>query len=264
MSHPNDPLITDILETAAKPGHKPIRSATVGDTTIDVLAETVLPHPLNGGHNNGGFKEKIVVFRTTENSKFDPVLFEEGCQHLESGKSLYEFCRSRGLSAGQFFKWVEIDADARDRFARAQSAQGKHLMQRAGEVAQDLVCHKVVESWIPEGREKIGNAVINAVVNGAKLMIDVAKRLCPHLYGDRIEVKRDEHSISYVVSFNSDKQDRSEAQPGQAKRVKGTTVDLPPGTLQARQIGGRLEGVAKRSRGGKTKSTPPSKVDSST
>jgi hypothetical protein len=98
---------------------------------------------------------------------YSPELVDRICERLEDGESLLAICRDAGMpSQSTFFRWLEANAEVREKYARARERQA-HV------VAQQAVDDALIAS----------DAALGRLAFDARRWF--AGKLAPKVYGDK-------------------------------------------------------------------------------
>jgi hypothetical protein len=126
-------------------------------------------------------------------SKYTPELFEKICEEIAtSSKSTRSICVANGITSQAMYRWLEQDAELRDKYVRAKEEQVEFMVDEMLEIADDgtndyMTIEKGDKQYNVEDRE---------VTNRSRLRIDtrkfIASKLKPKKYGDKLDV---EHTI---------------------------------------------------------------------
>lgn len=100
---------------------------------------------------------------------YSPELIDRICERLENGESLLAICRDADMPAqGTFFRWLEANAEVREKYARARERQAHVVAQQA-----------------------VDDALIATDAQLGRLAFDArrwfAGKLAPKVYGDKLQ-----------------------------------------------------------------------------
>lgn len=105
------------------------------------------------------------------------------CELIIDGKSIRAICSAEGMpSKSTVFKWLSINKDFADQYARAKEAQAEQFAEELMEIADDISNDVTGELEFPNG----------VAVQRAKLRVDtrkwIASKLLPKKYGDKLDM----------------------------------------------------------------------------
>jgi len=121
-------------------------------------------------------------------SSYNEVIADAICDELATGRSLLQITEGKDFpSERTVYRWLEINAEFRQKYARAREFQAEHYASQIVALADTpVVARKIVIK--ADGSEEI---TIGDAVDRTRLQIDARKwyaaRLNPKKYGDKIE-----------------------------------------------------------------------------
>lgn len=100
---------------------------------------------------------------------YSPELIDRICERLENGESLLAICRDADMpSQSTFFRWLEANAEVREKYTRARERQAHVVAQQA-----------------------VDDALIATDAQLGRLAFDArrwfAGKLAPKVYGDKLQ-----------------------------------------------------------------------------
>lgn len=118
-------------------------------------------------------------------SKFSYESFEGVCSDMENGMSLRKACAKANMPTKDLYYWSERDEHTARRFALARRVYSHNCFHKVAESADQLAD---TDYWLAQ-EPKPGMVAATALDKGARLLLDVAKRLNPAEYGDKTQTQ---------------------------------------------------------------------------
>ncbi len=183
------------------------------------MAGKANPEPKNGNGNGkakGDYGTPSPGFLPAKLDSLPPSLedipdrFEACLRLIEHGSSIAEAARLQSVPIASIYYWSErgtqVEARA-ERFAAARKHLAHAAMAKIGEVAAQLVNpleHVTDPRWVAGWSSSLDK--------GARLWLEVAKRLNPSEYGDKLETRNTTINIAYAVDFGATRSSAKQAQ----------------------------------------------------
>jgi hypothetical protein len=117
-------------------------------------------------------------------TKKTPELIATLCDGIATGKSSRAMCEQVGISQTTFWKWLQIDTEFMEQYARAKERCADFYAEQTLEIADESA-----NDW--QIREDGSRYVDNEAVQRSRLRIDARKwyasKVAPKKYGDKVE-----------------------------------------------------------------------------
>jgi hypothetical protein len=190
------------------------------DCSLTEVARKKIPH---NRPDPDGPKKALVTYEINAHNTFDAEKYLQAIHMIEDGIPAQITAKKLGVAPWTLYRWKDNDDVTLGMWNKAKERYAESLLGMAGRSAH-MLCDEDNVLALSE-TPKIASAWVNSHAQGARTAIELAKRMNPREYGDRIEHTGARTQVAFVVSLNPT-----------AGAVASTQQCLPPGQGEAGQV----------------------------
>jgi hypothetical protein len=136
----------------------------------------------------------------TTQDTFNLDAYLKAVELVSEGISPLKVAKRLGIGVTTLYKWKNRDEETVEMWNRARDLFADSLIYRASDTSE-ILCNPDDNVLLLDD-PRLANAYVQSHAQGARTAVEVAKRVAPKTYGDRIEHTGDRSQVAFVVQVS--------------------------------------------------------------